>query len=563
MSILRQPVRPLFAAALLVLAPAAWPQLGSVGGYQKISPATGGFVGAITDSDELAYSMCPLGDLDGDGVPDLAVGAPWDDDGGTDRGAVWVLFLKADGTVKTQQKISDTLGGFTGVLNDADWFGWSLAPIGDLDNDGVVDLAVGALQTDDIGMDTGAVWILFLNANGTVKSSSQIKSLSGGLGYFLDFTWFGTSIAPLGDFDGDGVEDIAVGAHGDSDTGTFVGAVHVLYLNTNGTVKSHAKINEITGGFTGALDDGDEFGWSLANLGDMDGNGAVDLAVGAELDDDGGQDRGAVWILFLKKAGDLVAGQQKISATSGGFTGVLDNKDHFARSLASFGDFDGDGTGDLVVGAQQDDDGGSNMGAVWEIFLNPDGTVASHQKISALEGGFTGALDLEDNLGSSVATLGDVNGDGLPDLAVGASQDDDGGLDTGAVWVMFLDGGTWVGLGFALAGTAGLPQLSGTGTLQPASAGSLDLTSAKPNALSILFVSLFNNPVPFKGGFLVPVPSLIELPFVTGGAGTIPIGFIWPVGVPSGTTVYFQYAIQDAAAIKGVALSNALSGTTP
>ncbi|MCH7903431.1 MAG: FG-GAP repeat protein, partial [Armatimonadetes bacterium] len=171
----------------------------------------------------------------------------------------------------------------------------------------------------------------------------------------------------------------------------------------------------------------------------LDGDGVGDLAVGALGDDDGGFDRGAVWVLFLNPDG-TVNSHQKISDTQGGFTGILDDGDNFGFSLASLGDLDGDGVADLAVGAIGDDDGGANRGAVWILFLNTDGTVKSHQKISDTQGGFTGPLDNGDVFGITVASLGDLDGDGIGDLAVGAQADDDGGPDRGAVWILFLDG---------------------------------------------------------------------------------------------------------------------------
>ncbi len=147
-----------------------------------------------------------------------------------------------------------------------------------------------------------------------------------------------------------------------------------------------------------------------------------------------------MWILFLNTDG-TVKSHQKISDTQGGFTGTLENGDAFGVSVASLGDLDGDGVGDLAVGASQSTTGGGKArGAVWVLFLNTDGTVKSHQKISDTEGGFTGTLNDSDRFGRSVASLGDLDGDGVTDLAVGAWHDNDGGIYRGAVWVLFLDG---------------------------------------------------------------------------------------------------------------------------
>ena len=408
--------------------------------HQKISDTEGGFIGILDNSDNFGISVASLGDLDGDGVGDLAVGAYGDDDGGANRGAVWVLFLNPDGTVKSQQKISDLQGGFIGILDNGDRFGTSVASLGDLDGDGVGDLAVGALSDDDGGDARGAVWVLFLNADGTVKSHQKISSTEGDFtGILDDSDVFGWSLASLGDLDGDGVGDLAVGAILDDDGGDARGAVWVLFLNSDGTVKAHQKFSDIQGGFTGSLDDGDGFGWSVASLGDLDGDGVGDLAVGALRDDDGGDARGAVWVLFLNPDG-TVKSHQKISNTEGGFTGILDDFDNFGVSVASLGDLDGDGVGDLAVGAFLDDGPGTDRGAVRVLFLNADGTVKAHEKISHTQGGFTGTLDNGDRFGVSVTSLGDLDGDRVADLAVGAQLDDDGGINRGAVWVLFLDG---------------------------------------------------------------------------------------------------------------------------
>ncbi len=411
---------------------------GTVLSHQKISDTQGGFTGVLDDYDRFGRSMASLGDLDGDGVSDLAVGTPGDDDGGVGHGAVWVLFLNTDGTVKSHQKISDTQGSFTGTLDDYDAFGFSVAALGDLDGDGVGDLAVGAWGDDDGGgLLRGAVWVLFLNPDGTVKSHQKISSTEGGFtGILDDHDGFGSSMASLGDLDGDGVGDLAVGAGGDNDGGNHRGAVWVLFLDTDGTVQSHQKISDTEGGFNGILDNSDSFGLAASSLGDLDGDGVGDLAVGAPGDNDRGMSYGAVWVLFLDTDG-TVQSHQKISSTEGGFTGP---EPLGASSLASLRDIDGDGVGDLAVGAAGDYDGGVNRGAVWLVFLDTDGTVKSHQKISDTQGGFTGVLDDYDRFGGSVALLGDLDSDGVSDLAVGARGDDDGGDARGAVWVLFLNG---------------------------------------------------------------------------------------------------------------------------
>jgi uncharacterized delta-60 repeat protein/CSLREA domain-containing protein len=407
---------------------------------QKVSDLAGGLTAALSDGGGFAGTVAPIGDLDRDGVTDLVVGARYDDDGGTDQGAVYVLFLNGDGTVKAEQKISDLAGAMSATFTPGDEFGAAVAGLGDLDGDGINDIAVGAPYDDDgSGADRGAVYVLFLNRDGTVKRWSKLSGTSGGItGDPLDAgDLFGSAVAGLGDFDGDGVNDLLVGAPADDDGGTDRGAAYVLFLTASGTVRSWAKISDTAGSFTPVIDNADGLGSSVATLGDVDGDGVTDLALGAPGDDDGSTDRGAVYVLLMSVGGS-VRTHAKLSDLAGGFAAVLDNADAFGRAVGPLGDLDRDGTPDLVVGAPGDDDGGTDRGAAYVLLLKNDGTVKAEQKLSQLAGNLTRTLVDGDAFGAAVAGVGDLDGDGTVGLVIGATGDDDGGTDRGAIAVYDL-----------------------------------------------------------------------------------------------------------------------------
>ncbi len=135
---------------------------GTVISYQEIGSTEGNFTEALELSDYFGSSVASISDLDGNGVQDLAIGVRGDDDGGTNRGAVYILFMNQNGTVKSHQKISDTQGEFIAIFDDGDYFSYSIALVSDLDVDGVQDLAVGARNDETSGITSGAVWILNL-----------------------------------------------------------------------------------------------------------------------------------------------------------------------------------------------------------------------------------------------------------------------------------------------------------------------------------------------------------------------------------------------------------------
>ncbi len=440
------------ALALCLLTTVGTAQLsGEVAGQQKLGPFDG-FSGAVLcNADRLGGAVANVGDVNGDGVVDLALGMPGDNGQGApdfaDRGALWVAFMRADGGLSGRRLVADELGGFGPGLDDGDEFGAALAGLGDLDGDGVPDVAVGAPGDDDGGVDQGALWVLLLEVDGSVKSRSKISATAGGPAFpaLAPGDGFGTALTAVGDVNGDGVVDLVVGAPGDDVAAAGAGAVHLLFLDAGGGVVAAQRITAGEGGFVGPLGSGARFGSSAAELGDVDGNGTGEVAVGAV--GDGVTDTGAVWVLSLDVFGNVVD-EHRIAAGEGGFGGALAAGDRFGAALAATGDLSGDGFTELAVGAPGDGTSGpGRSGAVWVALLAADAQVKSEVKIAAGQGGFDGSQTIATGnpleFGAALAPLGDLDGDQVVDLVIGTPWDEfllGPQTQLGAAWVVFMEG---------------------------------------------------------------------------------------------------------------------------
>lgn len=399
----------------------------------KISSTQGSFPDSLNSNDQFGMASVSIGDLNKDGIEDIAVSAPFDDDGGTDRGAVYILFMDIDDKVKDYKKISSTTQGFTGKLSNGSYWGFGMDYLGDLNNDGNIELAVGATNFQNGGADDGAVYILSLDSAANVKSYQEISYGQGGFTADIDDESFGYSLSNIGDINNDGITDMIVGARNTSIGGTHNGAVYILFLDTNSTVKSYEKINEGTQNFSSNLPDYGQFGTSVTGIGDINGDGYIDIAVGAFKDNDGGTDHGAVYIIFLSPSGNVI-GFQKISSVSGNFNNVLQNGDRFGRSVRGIPDLNNDGREELVVGAGLDNNGGLNRGAFYVLYLDTTGTVDSYEKINHSRNDFNINLNDDDGYAQSIGLI--LSSSANNKLIVGTPRDDDGGTNFGAVFVL-------------------------------------------------------------------------------------------------------------------------------
>jgi hypothetical protein len=380
----------------------------------KIANATAGLVLANSDGFGIAPALNDAGNI-------LVVGTYADDTGGADRGAVYLFTLNpADLTATTtslRNKVGHGTAGF--VINTSDQFGISTAL-----NDAGDILAVGAAFDDTGGADRGAVYLFTLNpADVTVAPSFRLKINHGTAGISLaNSDQFGYSLS----LNGTG-NILAVGAWADDTGGTDRGAAYLFNLDVSDLGQAPLYRYKLAHGTsTLSLANTDYFGTSLA----LNGTGDI-LAIGVERDDIGGVDRGAVYLWSLNTADLTLVPTLQRKIAHGTSTLSLVNSDYFGRSVAL------NGTGDiLAVGAERDDTGGTDRGAVYLWSLNPaslSGVPTLQRKIASGTGGGPTLVN-SDYFGRSVAlnSTGDL-------LLVGAALDDTGGTDRGAVHVFSLN----------------------------------------------------------------------------------------------------------------------------
>ena len=300
------------------------------------------------------------------------------------------------------------------------FLGFDVAPVGDLDQNGVQDYV--ATDPMDGGVveqsgPKGAAYVIFQNLDGTVKQSVRIASNHNGGPALNPDDLFGVGIASLGDIDGDGIVDVAIGAPGDSTGGPERGAVHIIRFKSDGTVKSTTKIAQSLNGGP-VLQNGDGFGSSLTSPGDMDGDGIGDLIVSATEADVGGEDRGVVYTLFLKADG-TVRNLTAIENTSQ-WNSTIEEEENFGMRITAIGDINNDGVVDLAsISAshvQYENYVESEPKQIDILLMNSDGTLKQFVGIGdGLNGG--PALSNEDAIWD-VTAVGDVDADGVEDLAV-------------------------------------------------------------------------------------------------------------------------------------------------
>ncbi len=348
----------------------------------------------------LGTSVSTAGDVNGDGYSDVVVGVPGWSNGQTGEGAAFLYYGSAAGLSVTANWSAES------GQADAN-FGYSVSTAGDVNGDGYSDVIIGALAFDAGLTNAGAAFVYYGSAAGLPAFASW--SALGGQAA----AEFGFSVATAGDVNGDGYSDIIVGAPLYDGLLTDQGRAYVYYGSATGPSGTEDRILEIS-------QSGAYFGYAVSTAGDVNGDGYADVIVGAPFYGNGQNWEGASFVFYGSALG--LSSQVNWSAESDQASA------YFGRAVSAAGDVNGDGYGDIIIGAPYFDNGQTDEGRAF-VYYGSASTPSAAINWN-VEGDGAGA-----NLGYSVSAAGDVNGDGFADVIVGAPYYDHGKQLQGAAFV--------------------------------------------------------------------------------------------------------------------------------
>ncbi len=381
-----------------------------------------------------------------------------------------------DGTIDRIERALSSLDGTNGFIltgiDADDQSGASVSSAGDVNGDGYDDLIIGARYADPNGdSEAGETYIVYGGASAPGEDGVfDLSDLDGTNGFILDgidaSDYSGFSVSSAGDVNGDGYDDLIIGAYQADPNGDRSGETYIVFGGASapgtGGRFNLSTLDGSNGFILTGIDRDDNSGVSVSSAGDVNGDGYDDLIIGAWRADPNDDDRaGETYVVYGGASAPGTGGVLDLSMLNGSNGFILngiDGNDRSGRFVSSAGDVNGDGYDDLIIGAwRADPNGNDDAGETYVIYGGASapgtGGVLDLSGLDGTNGFILNGIDASDFSGFSVSSAGDVNGDGYDDLIIGARLADPNG-DSGA-------GETYIVYGGASApGTGGVLDLS-------------------------------------------------------------------------------------------------------
>jgi hypothetical protein len=391
---------------------------------------TNGFkINGIALGDRSGVSVSSAGDINGDGIDDLIIGAFDADPNGSNSGQSYVVFGSRSGFT-SNLNLSDLNGtnGFkiNGIAQD-DQSG-QVSSAGDINGDGIDDLIIGSVNADPNGSSSGQSYVVF-GSRSTFSANLNLSTLNGTNGFKVNGIAAndrsGTSVSSAGDINGDGIDDLIIGATGADPNGTGSGQSYVVYGNAAPELDLNGTNNLVPGFKINGIYPFNYSGNSVSSAGDINGDGIDDLIIGAKGADPSAttNNAGQSYVVFGSRSGfssDLSL--SNLNGSNGFKINGVAAGDYSGTSVSSAGDINGDGIDDLIIGAPVASINAINSGQSYVVFGSRSGFSASLDLyyLNTTNGFRINGMNATDLIGSAVSSAGDINGDGIDDLIIGA-----------------------------------------------------------------------------------------------------------------------------------------------
>ncbi len=427
----RTPIMPLLALSLAGLAAPALAQHAVVE-LSSLDGSNGFVLNGLEAGDRTGHSVSMAGDVNGDGIDDVLIGANEAEPNGFRSGASYVVFGSNEVGASGAVQLSELNGSNGFVINGVGIFdesGFAVSEAGDVNGDGVDDLLIGSYDADIYGRRAGTSYVVFGSSTVASSGTLELSALNGSNGFAISGVALldrsGYAVSATGDVNSDGIDDLLIGSFGADPNGIDSGATHVVFGARGVGVSGTVELSTLDGsnGFTinGVAAD-DRSGISVSAAGDVNNDGIKDLLIGASHADPNGIDEAGASYVVFGASGVGASGTVELSELNGSNGFVLNGVaagDHLGRRLSSAGDVNGDGVDDLIIGAGDADPNGSYSGASYVVFgangVGAGGTV----ELSELNGSNGFVLNGQNgpfHAGNAVSSAGDVNNDGIDDL---------------------------------------------------------------------------------------------------------------------------------------------------
>ncbi|MHB9288543.1 integrin alpha, partial [Halobacteriales archaeon Cl-PHB] len=378
------------------------------------------FLGEATN-ETAGWSVARAGDVNGDGYDDVIIGAPRNDSGASNAGAAYLVYGPADPSDVDLADADVTLLG----AGEDDYAGWSVSTAGDLNADGNADIVVGAPGNDSTDQNAGAAYVVYGGDLSGEMSLAEADAVLRGSDAYDRAGWSVANVSAVGH---DAEHGIAVGAPSEDTAADGAGAAYVVAASSLAGEMSLADADaKLTGVAAHAA-----AGWSVADAGDLNGDGHADIAVGApqhNVSESQTDPAGAAYVVYGPVAGEMSLADANLT-----LVGANDG-DRAGYAVSHAGDVNNDSTADLVVGAPYADDGGNQSGAAYVVY----GEEGLSGEMNLSDANVTMAGEAtQDRAGWSVSSAGsgDVTCDGIDDLIVGAPYNDSTASNAGAAYLI-------------------------------------------------------------------------------------------------------------------------------